>query len=89
MPICVPVKDMRDTARFSSLVETAPGPVTVTKNGYDKFVVMRSEDYDLLTQEVAKAHLQARIAVAEQERAAGITHDAYASLDAMEAKYGL
>lgn len=54
MPVCVPIKDMRDTAKFSELVETTPGPVTVTKNGYSKFVVLRSEDYDLMVQEQAK-----------------------------------
>ena len=50
MPVCVPIKDMRDTAKFSELVETTTGPVTVTKNGYSKFVVLRSEDYDLMVQ---------------------------------------
>lgn len=55
MPVCVPIKDMRDTAKFSELVETTAGPVTVTKNGYSKFVVLRSEDYDLMVQEQAKA----------------------------------
>lgn len=54
MPVCVPIKDMRDTAKFSELVETTTGPVTVTKNGYSKFVVLRSEDYDLMVQEQAK-----------------------------------
>lgn len=49
MPVCVPIKDMRDTAKFSELVESTPGPITVTKNGYSKFVVMRSVDYDRMS----------------------------------------
>lgn len=89
MPVCVPIKDMRDTAKFSELVETTPGPVTVTKNGYSKSVVLRSEDYDLMVQEQAKARLMARIAVAERERAAGTARDAFEALDDLEAKYGL
>ncbi len=89
MPVCVPIKDMRDTAKFSELVESTPGPVTVTKNGYSKFVVMRSEDYDLMAQERAKARLMSRIAVAESERAAGMGRDAFESLNELEAKYGL
>lgn len=89
MPVCVPIKDMRDTAKFSELVETTPGPVTVTKNGYSKFVVLLSEDYDLMVQEQAKARLMARIAVAERERAAGMARDAFEALDDLEAKYGL
>ena len=42
MPKCVPIKDIRDTAAFSELVEKSPEPITVTKNGYDQFVVIRS-----------------------------------------------
>ena len=67
----------------------APGPVTVTKNGYSKFVVLRSEDYDFMVQEQAKARLMARIAVAERERTAGMARDAFEALDDLEAKYGL
>ena len=89
MPICVPIKDLRDTAKFSELVETSPAPVTVTKNGYSQFVVMRSEDYDALIEEQARARLLARIALAEHERAADESRDAFASLEALEAKYGL
>lgn len=89
MPVCVPIKDLRDTARFSELVEEAAGPVTVTKNGYSKFVVMRSDDYDELEARAAKADLMARIAVAEKERAEGSSLDAFASLDALKGKYGL
>ncbi len=89
MPICVPIKDMRDTAKFSELVESSAGPVTVTKNGYSKFVVMRSEDYDLMAQERARAQLMARVAVVERERAAGQGRDALDALSELEAKYGL
>lgn len=89
MPICVPIKDMRDTAKFSELVESSPSPVTVTKNGYSKFVVMRSEDYDLLEEERARARLLSRIALAEREGAAGEGRDAFEALDAVEEKYGL
>ena len=63
--------------------------MTVTKNGYSKFVVLRSEDYDFMVQEQAKARLMARIAVAERERTAGMERDAFEALDYLEAKYGL
>lgn len=63
--------------------------MTVTKNGYSKCVVLRSEDYDLMVQEQAKARLMARIAVAERERAAGTARDAFEAPDDLEAKYGL
>lgn len=89
MPVCVPITDMRDTAKFSELVQTTPGPVTVTKNGYSKFVVMRSEDYDALVAEQARARLLARMAVAEQERHNGTSRDAFEVLDDLEARHGL
>lgn len=89
MPVCVPIKDMRDTATFTKLVEDTPEPVTVTKNGYSKFVVMRSDDYDALVGAQAQAHLMARIAVAERERKEGNYLDALDALNKLEAKYGL
>lgn len=80
---------MRDTSRFAELVESSTGPVTVTKNGYSKFVVMRSEDYDRLETELARARLMGRIALAERERNDGLTKDAFESLASIEEKYGL
>ena len=89
MPVCVPVKDMRDTSRVAELVESSASPVTVTKNGYSKFVVMRSEDYDRMEAELARARLMGRIALAERERNDGLAKDAFESLASIEAKYGL
>ena len=68
MPVCVPVKDMRDTSRFAELVESSAGPVTVTKNGYSKFVVMRSEEYDRMEAELARARLIAKHPVVCQHK---------------------
>ena len=55
MGVCVPVRDMKDTAAFAKLVRESSEPIIVTKNGYSEFVVMRAEDYDLMREEVAKA----------------------------------
>ena len=63
--------------------------MTITKNGYSKFVVLRSVDCDLIGQEQAKARLMTRIAVAERQRAAGTARDAFEALDDLEAKYDL
>lgn len=89
MPVCVPIKDMRDTAAFSQLIEKSAEPVIVTKNGYDQFVVIKSRDFDKLKQAAAKAHLMERLAQAEAERSAGMTLDAYASIDEIAQQYGL
>ena len=45
MPTAVPVRDLKNTAAFARLVDESPEPITVTKNGYDKFVAMRRQDY--------------------------------------------
>ena len=89
MPTCVPIKDLRDTAAFDQLVETSPSPVTVTKNGYDLFVCVRSADYERLEQADARARLLERIVVAEQERSEGLSTDAYEATTALREKYGL
>ncbi len=45
MSLCVPIKDLRDTAAFDEMVSTSPTPVIVTKNGYDRFVCVKSSDF--------------------------------------------
>ena len=89
MPTCVPIRDMKDTAKFSALVQSAPGPVTVTKNGYDEFVVMRSADYEAMRDEVAKAEILNRMAKAEMELAAGDYVDGASFTQNIRARYGI
>ena len=89
MPTCVPIKDLRDTVAFAELVETSAAPITVTKNGYDRFVVMRTEQYDELMEMQARNRLLERILVAERERDAHDYRDAQEHLAEMRARHGL
>ena len=89
MPTCVPIKDMKDTAAFTRTVEEASGPVIVTKNGYDTFVVMKTGEYEAMQQELARARLLERIALAEREYADGAYEDGESVMAALKAKYGL
>ena len=89
MAICVPVKEMKDTAAFARLVDDASGPITVTRNGYDVFVVMRSEDYEAMQEEIAKTKLLARIAQAENEYATAAYSDGRQVLSEIREKHGL
>lgn len=89
MAVCVPVKDMKDTAAFARKVESAAGPVTVTRNGYDAFVVMRTDDYEAMQQELAKSRLVARVAKAEREYAEGRYADGPAFVESVRREYGL
>lgn len=89
MPICVPIKDMKDTASFAHLVENSAEPVIVTKNGYDQFVVLRCKDYDELRKAEARASLMERLAIAERERAEGKTADGHDVIASIRPRHGL
>ena len=88
MPVCVPMRDMKDTGAFMSLVERAGGPVTVTRNGRDALVVMTSERYEAMGQELARARLLGRVAQAEAELAARDYEDGPSFTAKMRARYG-
>ena len=45
MPTCIPIKGLRDTAAFDAMAESSPTPITVTKNGYDRFVCVKSSEF--------------------------------------------
>ena len=57
MSACVPVRDMKDTAAFTALVESERD-VTVTKNGYEAMHCISSDQYRLMQEEIAKAKLR-------------------------------
>ena len=83
MATCVPIKDMRDTAAFAELVETSATPITVTRNGYDQFVVMRTNQYEALLAMQEKNRLYERMLLADFDMqcgkpscGAGIIHSA-------------
>ncbi len=89
MATCVPIKDLRDTASFDELVASSATPVTVTKNGYDRFVCVKSSDFSFWEQSEARARLLERIMVAERERAEGTSFDAFDATNSLREKYGL
>lgn len=89
MPTCVPIKNMKDMAAFTRTVQEAPGPVSVTKSGYDAFVVMRTDDYEVMQQELARARLLGRITQAEREYSTGQYADGGKAVAALREKYGL
>jgi len=89
MATCVPIRDMKDTAKFAELVERTPEPITVTKNGYDAFVVMRSKDFEAMHEAYAKEQLLAIIAQAETDLAAGNYADGKKFTTKVRAQYGI
>lgn len=89
MSKCVPIRDMKNTAAFSRLVEEAAEPIVVTKNGYDHFVVIKSSDYETMQEELAKARLLKRIALAEEDYAEGRYVEGSEFTSNVREKYGL
>lgn len=89
MATCVPVRDMKDTAKFSETVRNADGPVTVTKNGRDEFVVMTSDAYEGIKQELARMKLYDIVFQAERELSEGKYSDYDTFSCELREKYGL
>ena len=88
MTRCVPIRDMKDTSRFSRMVEDAGEPVTITKNGYDHLIVMTTDVFNDMNEQLAEAKLIAKIAQAESEIMSGKMVDGEEHMAAMREKYG-
>ena len=88
MTVCVPVRDMKDTAAFTAFVEEKR-EVTVTKNGYDAMHCISNDQYRIMQEQVAKAHLLSRIMLAERELADESYADYSEFSSAMRRKYDL
>lgn len=46
MAIIVPIKELKDTNKFSTMCAKANEPIYITKNGYGNMVVMNVEYYN-------------------------------------------
>lgn len=89
MATCVPIKDLKNTAAFSKLVEESEGPVIVTKNGRDAFAVMTIQELDALRLDAARATLYEKIDEAEADFVEGRFVPARESQQKARARYGL
>lgn len=88
MPVCVPVRDMKNTAAFTELVQNERD-VTVTKNGYDALHCLSNEEYKLLQDEAVKARLLSRMMTAEAEIEQGDFADFDAFTSSIRREYEL
>jgi PHD/YefM family antitoxin component YafN of YafNO toxin-antitoxin module len=86
MPVIVPIKDLKDTAKISKLVQESNEPVFVTKNGYGDMVMMNIQVYE---QSMLLNNLYAKLTEAESDFRQGKTVNAFNSLDGIHAKYRL
>lgn len=89
MPIAVPIRDLKDTAKFCQTVRENDGPIVVTRNGYDEFVVLSPEHYRQLELLRRKQELYAAVDAAEARFAAGEGVDARDALQEIRERHGL
>ncbi len=87
--ICVPSKALKNTAEFTQTVQSASGPVLVTKNGRESFVSMSMEVYQQLCIESARSRLYQAIDRAETDIDAGRLKDAGQVSSSLRQRYGL
>ena len=46
MPQIVPIRDLKDTSKISTLCHESNEPIFITKNGYGDMVIMSIETYE-------------------------------------------
>lgn len=89
MTTAVPIRDLKNTAEFARTVMNSAEPVIVTRNGYDEFVVMKSEDYRQMQQELAEAKLLRILLEGKQDLERGDYVDGPDFVERISRKYGL
>ena len=87
MAKCVPMKDLKDTAKFAETVETAGEPVVVTRNGKEAFVAMTCEQFASYKEEALKARFLEMILEGEADVRNGNVVDAFEFLESLEARH--
>lgn len=89
MSVCVPIRELKNTASFAELVNEADDTVIVTKNGQAAFAVLTMEQLDALKMEAARAHLYELVDEAERDFANDDVMSARDSQSRARSKYGL
>jgi len=86
MPEIIPLRELKNTAAISDLVDKTQEPIYVTKNGRGKMVLMNMDVFDrnFFMQKVYNEVKQAEQAIAD-----GKTVDARQALSQIREKYGI
>ena len=89
MPTAVPVRDLKDTAKFCQTVRESEGPIVVTRNGYDEFYVITPEQYREIDMALRRQALYESVDAAEDRLAAGKGVPARSALAEIRQHHGL
>ena len=88
MPVAVPVREMKSTAKFAERVRQEK-EVLVTRNGVDVMTCVSPEQRRAELDEIAKAKLLSRILMAEGEYERGEYQDYDEFAKGLRERYGL
>lgn len=88
MAVAVPIKDLKETKKFSDMVEKND-EVIVTKNGYSTFHCVSAKKREAEKIELAEAKLLKRMALSEMEIATGKYQDYEKVMKGIRAEYDL
>ena len=86
MPQIIPIRDLKNTTEISQLCHSTDSPIFITKNGYGDKVIMSMDAYE---KSMYLKNISEKLALAEQQLAAGEVEEATSSLKALRGKYGL
>lgn len=89
MSVCVPIKELKDTASFAEKVESSDEPVVVTKHGREAFVSMSMEVYEGIRRKAAFAELYRTVDRGIRDVEQGHVRDARLASDELRERYGL
>ena len=89
MSVCIPIKELKDTAAFAATVESAGAPVIVTKHGREEFVSMSMEVYEGMRRQAALAELYRVVDRGLRDVEQGRVRDAGAALAELRERHGL
>lgn len=89
MSVCVPIKELKDTAAFAEKVESLDEPVVVTKHGREAFVSMSVEVYEGMRRKAALAELYRTVDRGMRDVEQGRVRDARTVTCELRERYGL
>ena len=89
MPTAVPVRDLKDTAKFCQTVRSSTEPIVVTRNGYDEFFVLSPDLYHELDMARRRQELYEAVDAAEARLSAGKGVPAHSALSQIRRQHGL
>ncbi len=85
MPHCIPIRDLKNTAEIARMCEQSHQPIYITKNGYEKMVIMSADAYE----KMRLYSVYEKLMEAEEDIKAGRTCDASTVMTNLRSKYGL